>query len=172
MKHRHAARAMYCTVAWTCSRDIQHAHGAWTRSMDIQHGHAAWTYCIDMRHGMKHRNSEGTCSLNKQHGKAAGACNGDMHSFTFLKTLAFLCREYLGSGTGFPMWCGKGRKRHEFAPFLLGAYDFLRSFFFALPRSFLLLPRERKSAGGHLWFSGYLILFSTSITGYTDHPLA
>jgi hypothetical protein len=74
-------------------------------------------------------------------------CRKDIHTVHLSQDPCFSpCRVVMGSGTGIPVWFGKGRKKREFALRPRHFCFFLACFFFELPRSFLLCARKRESA--------------------------
>ncbi len=147
--------------AWTCSTDSPQGHAEWTRSMNLQRGHVAWTRSMDISVNMKHRNSERTCSTDKQHeqatGKSSSTCSIDMHK-PYSRPLLFPLT------SGFGLWnrvSNVVRQRDEKRKYNLLLFRARRFRFFALvflraptlifaSRCALELRKREKSAGIHL----------------------
>ncbi len=144
VKHVHIAFTYTSNMQHGDSINMQQGHTTQTRacSMDIRHGPStAWICNLDMSMDIEH---EQVLQHGKQQGYATGTCSSDMQqghaagTYILLKTLAFsLCRVDLDSGTGFPVWCGKGREKRKFAlfSFALGAFAFCRARFSSRPRA-------------------------------------
>jgi hypothetical protein len=94
--------------------------------MDLPHGHAACAFNMDMQY----RHQAQKFRTDMQHEQAAWS-RKDMHSD-------------LDSGTGFPVWCGKGREKREFGLDAFAVFALSRSFC-----SFTLAITKAQKKRGH-----------------------
>ncbi len=65
---------MQYSIAWTCSKVMQHGHIAWAGSIDILQGSAAWRSSMDMQQ----RRAAWIYNMEMQQGHIAWKCGIDM----------------------------------------------------------------------------------------------